>query len=316
MSCDKCVTTSPDACRKPRPKRLYISGQMSGIPELNFPLFNKVAADFRSMGYDVVNPAELDAGLTTETREYYMRRDLALVPMCDVLVHLEGWEKSRGAKAENFVACECGLEHWYKGNAKTVGQAGLWPDGHQNGNEARWLGNIVEPVKEAEPPRTGRPTLQEFCESMRNVRMPGIKRHGPTSDEMVNPVTMGEDAPILTNAAGGMQSALVGRLELIPAAAWLEVGKVFAYGAKKYKRDNWKLISAESHLGHMLQHAAGWMMGDQSEDHPGHLVCRAMMFLDRVLAGHIRDMADDMTDGEKGAVELTQKAKDLLDRIG
>lgn len=41
-------------------KRIYISGPMSGMPEHNFPAFNAEAARLRALGYDVVNPAELN----------------------------------------------------------------------------------------------------------------------------------------------------------------------------------------------------------------------------------------------------------------
>ena len=37
---------------------VYISGPMTGIAEYNFPLFNRVAAQFRADGYSVLNPAE------------------------------------------------------------------------------------------------------------------------------------------------------------------------------------------------------------------------------------------------------------------
>ena len=41
--------------------RVYISGPMSGLPELNFPAFHAAAASLRAKGLDVVNPAEINA---------------------------------------------------------------------------------------------------------------------------------------------------------------------------------------------------------------------------------------------------------------
>lgn len=42
-------------------KHLYISGPITGMPDLNFPAFHAAAAALRAAGYTVTNPAELDA---------------------------------------------------------------------------------------------------------------------------------------------------------------------------------------------------------------------------------------------------------------
>ena len=39
-------------------KRIYLSGPMSGLPELNFPAFHAEAARLRALGFEVVNPAD------------------------------------------------------------------------------------------------------------------------------------------------------------------------------------------------------------------------------------------------------------------
>ena len=40
--------------------RLYLAGPMTGLPELNFPAFHAEAARLRALGYEVVNPAEIN----------------------------------------------------------------------------------------------------------------------------------------------------------------------------------------------------------------------------------------------------------------
>ncbi|MBT9158943.1 MAG: hypothetical protein DDT26_00192 [Dehalococcoidia bacterium] len=40
--------------------RIYISGPMTGLHDLNFPAFRDAAAKLRAIGYEVVNPAELN----------------------------------------------------------------------------------------------------------------------------------------------------------------------------------------------------------------------------------------------------------------
>lgn len=43
--------------RKPK---CYISGPMRGHPELNWPAFDRAAAEVALMGYEPVSPADID----------------------------------------------------------------------------------------------------------------------------------------------------------------------------------------------------------------------------------------------------------------
>ena len=38
---------------------IYIAGPMTGLPDLNFPTFHTEAARLRSLGHEVINPAEI-----------------------------------------------------------------------------------------------------------------------------------------------------------------------------------------------------------------------------------------------------------------
>lgn len=105
---------------------LYIAGPMSGIPQFNIPAFDAAAASLRSQGHDVTNPADEDspavraAGLasttgnladlapTGETWGDLLARDVKIVAdRVDGVVLLPGWENSRGARLEAFVAVQC-----------------------------------------------------------------------------------------------------------------------------------------------------------------------------------------------------------------
>lgn len=77
-------------------KRIYISGPMSGMPEHNFPAFNAEAARLRALGYDVVNPAELNPE-PEKTWHDCLRTDLMELLTCDAIALLAGWQKSAGA---------------------------------------------------------------------------------------------------------------------------------------------------------------------------------------------------------------------------
>ena len=79
--------------------RLYVSGPMTGIPELNFPAFNTAAAHLRAAGFDVVNPAEINAD-PAKGWEACMRADIVALMSCDGVALLPGWAASRGAMLE------------------------------------------------------------------------------------------------------------------------------------------------------------------------------------------------------------------------
>ena len=107
--------------------RVYLAGPMTGIPQFNFPAFDAAEADLRARGYDVVPPADLHDPLVREQALASEDGALNSVSACtwgdalalDVkmiaddgiegIVCMEGWERSRGARLECFVAQLCGL---------------------------------------------------------------------------------------------------------------------------------------------------------------------------------------------------------------
>lgn len=91
-------------------KRVYLSGPMTGIPQFNFPAFHRAAASLRASGYEVINPAEMDAADPAPmTWEQYLRRDIQVLVGCDQIALLPGWENSRGAKLEKHIADALGM---------------------------------------------------------------------------------------------------------------------------------------------------------------------------------------------------------------
>lgn len=89
-------------------KRIYISGPMTGMPEHNFPLFNAEAARLRALGYDVVNPVDINPDPGPTWHEC-LRKDLLALLTCDTLVLLDGWMISQGAHLELHVAHRVGM---------------------------------------------------------------------------------------------------------------------------------------------------------------------------------------------------------------
>jgi hypothetical protein len=97
---------------------------MTGLPDYNFPAFDRGAAILRSHGHTVFNPADNDrdngfdatglAGYEAERLGFSLRRALKqdLSWICDhaeALVLLEGWERSKGVRAEMALAEALGI---------------------------------------------------------------------------------------------------------------------------------------------------------------------------------------------------------------
>lgn len=89
--------------------RVYISGPMSGLPELNFPAFHAAAATLRAKGLDVVNPAEINPD-SAMPWEQCMKADIKALCDCDALVMLPGWERSKIAHLEVHIAHRLGMQ--------------------------------------------------------------------------------------------------------------------------------------------------------------------------------------------------------------
>ena len=87
-------------------KRTYISGPMTGLPDANYPEFNRVARELRELGYQVENPAE---NPRCDSWEAYMRLAIAQLVKCDEIHMLRGWKQSRGARVELLIAQTLGM---------------------------------------------------------------------------------------------------------------------------------------------------------------------------------------------------------------
>lgn len=88
--------------------KVYISGPMTGIDNLNFPTFNRAAATLRALGVDAVNPAEINPD-SAMSWEQCMRADIKALCDCDTVAMLPGWERSKGAHLEVHIAHRLGM---------------------------------------------------------------------------------------------------------------------------------------------------------------------------------------------------------------
>jgi len=96
-----------------RPLKVYISGPITGKPNLNREAFDREEAFWRNRGFDVFNPQSIPApkaGLTAkQVWQYYMRKCIAALLLCAWIVMLPGWDESDGAHEEHRIARMLGL---------------------------------------------------------------------------------------------------------------------------------------------------------------------------------------------------------------
>lgn len=92
--------------------RVYISGPMRGRPNMNFHAFDQASARVRAVGWEPVNPADLDRQAndladmaSAQFLRRAIRRDIEALFDCDGIVLLQGWRHSAGAVTETAVSC-------------------------------------------------------------------------------------------------------------------------------------------------------------------------------------------------------------------
>lgn len=87
---------------------VYLSGPMSGLPEMNYPAFHAAAKKLRDAGVVVENPAE-NQPPECGTWAGYMRMALVQMLRCEAVVMLPNWQFSRGARIERQLASDLGI---------------------------------------------------------------------------------------------------------------------------------------------------------------------------------------------------------------
>ena len=103
---------------------IYLSGPMTGIPDLNFPAFREAAQRLRDAGYTVISPAEVNPDHSMPW-EQCLRADIKALCDCNVIALMPGWENSKGAHLELHVAHRLGLRVMVLEDLLTVKEHGL-----------------------------------------------------------------------------------------------------------------------------------------------------------------------------------------------
>lgn len=90
--------------------RVYISGGITNVPNY-MDNFTIAEISLKQRGYEVVNPAKINALLPTSCEyEDYMKMSICELSLCDTIYMLKGYQTSKGALRE----LEYAKEHDYK----------------------------------------------------------------------------------------------------------------------------------------------------------------------------------------------------------
>lgn len=90
--------------------KIYISGRISGLPyEEVKENFKRAEEYLRAQGYETVSPLDLSPDPSLSWEEH-MKKDIAGMMQCDAIYMIDGWEKSRGAMLEHYIALQLGMK--------------------------------------------------------------------------------------------------------------------------------------------------------------------------------------------------------------
>lgn len=97
--------------------KVYISGRITGRPSKEIDhAFNEGHLKLHSMGFESVSPWNGDEGLTWNQ---YMKRDIKMLMDCDMILMLEGWDRSKGACIEREICLKLNYPVLYETRVDT-----------------------------------------------------------------------------------------------------------------------------------------------------------------------------------------------------
>lgn len=292
--------------------KIYLAGPMTGIPQFNFPAFDAAAADLRERGYTVVSPAELDrpetraAALASpdgamgsgthdgETWGDFLARDVKLIADdgVEAIVCLDGWQRSKGARLETFVGRLAGLPiyeyragRWLHGvYDQDVDEAHAWRDGEGAGD---YYNDFDDADIEHKPTLTDvedDPFYEALAERTRELGSIRVTIDGKPFGQF----HQGGEIRVTNATTGGEKGSKPQAMSLLPWDVLMQdVSPLYAKGAQKYERDNWRKgydwsLSFDALGRHLAQfHGGQWLDEETGCPHLASVVfhaCALMYF--------------------------------------
>jgi hypothetical protein len=278
---------------------LYIAGPMTDHPAFNYPAFDNLADALRYEGFNAVSPAELDTRETRsaalaspdgspgsgtvngETWGDFLSRDVKIISdVVDGVVLMPGWEASKGARLEAFIARHVGKPVFYSLIGRSY-EADIGPS-HDKVCFCHELfvdGEIPEvdlvELDDAELDhvltmtdgltllKIQQDTMREELDAPVQDWISGIKvQTTNVIPSQLTVLTPGETR-IVDPETGGEKGSKIERFDLIPAEVRRQDALVYGAGAKKYADDNWrKGYSWRLSLAAMYRHINKFELGE------------------------------------------------------
>lgn len=313
---------------------VYISGPMRGLPGFNYPAFHDAAARYRAAGAAVFNPAETFGGDTDVDYSTFMAIDLAAVRASDLVVMLDGWQSSQGAKQEWTEAMQACIPWRMASSDPAAVLRELFgytldhpsrPDGGDEGWDNRGcerqmeeegltppMAPLVDPKTRAWREGTSRAALKDWGED--------VKAGGPILGEVSHNAVRDTYLPTIkdsgkreTFSTGSRRDlgAGKGRWDLLPYGALRRLALIYEGGAAKYGDRNWEKGQpfgrvASSGLHHLMR----WLDGRRDEDHLAMAAWNILALLEYEERIKAHRLPDTLADTPGAGQELAHAGRD------
>ena len=111
-----------------KPKKVFLSGPMTGYPGYNFYKFNTIEKELVDAGIECVNPVHI----CKKYKEEHVLADKAVFDKmiaeeqeaergCDAILLLDGWQMSKGVRLELKIALEMDMQIFLEEDLDTCG---------------------------------------------------------------------------------------------------------------------------------------------------------------------------------------------------
>lgn len=284
--------------------KLYVAGPMRGYPEFNFPAFMAAEEVLKLEGHEVFNPARRDLEVHPEIKwgettgeqaevdaqgfliREAMQADMEFISRhADAVCVLDGWEGSKGARAEVALADALGLpvytlDTFRLGGVSVDVEATLPHPALAAVQEApRWNG--VGALKQQEAP----PVVRHMGKHL------GIREALEWADDAASRAAEVRSV----SESGALKGVKLARFDLIPAKALTALAEHYGRTAKKYPPNNWrKGFEWSKSYAAILRHLTQWWDGEtldvdaawpEGSPHLAAVAWHALTLLEYVLTG-------------------------------
>jgi hypothetical protein len=296
-------------------KTIYVSGQMRGIRHFNFPAFDEAESQLTKLGWDVINPAQLDREfrdfdptLLPDSTDWSkcppgfdlvdcIRHDIEHITTCDAIYMLPGHKKSKGATAELAVAQWLGLDVLYADPMAVLTQ------GPESGKYPQW--QRVEPQPGSTDPRFKKTYGgQETAKRIQELEPPNLvdlcKQNQKFCDSADTAIGRGHGDPTDpaskdTNPKDAI-GAMKAKFSTIPAGVMYDVGLALLEGAVKYGRHNYRGVGVRASIYYdaAVGHISDWWEGDDIDadsglSHVTKAIASLVVLRDAMFQGKLTD---------------------------